>query len=165
MILAIDPGPSHSAAVLYDDARQRLVDFKYAPNAELREWIRRSGPARGYQRTTLAIEMIASYGMPVGAEVFETCVEIGRYIEQWQAMTDHGALLVYRREVKLHLCGSVRATDANVRRALLDRFGPGRAIAVGTKAKPGPLYGLAGDLWAALGVALVASAKDGKRAA
>lgn len=165
IVLAIDPGPTVSAAVLYDSKEPRVVGYKHGANAELREWIRTTGPAAGYRRCTLAVEMIASYGMPVGAEVFETCVEIGRYIQQWTQLADTAIKRVYRREVKLHLCNSVRATDANVRRALLDRFGPGREKAIGTKANPGPLYGLSKDLWAALGVALVVCDGADKRAA
>jgi hypothetical protein len=67
--------------------------------------------------------------------------------------------LVYRKDVKLYLCGSLRATDANIRAALLDRFGPGREIAVGTKRAPGPLYGIKGDEWSALAVALTLQAQ------
>jgi hypothetical protein len=49
----------------------------------------------------------------------------------------------------MHLCNSMRAKDANVRQALIDRFGP-----VGTKKQPGKLYGVATHYWAALGVAV-----------
>ena len=61
---------------------------------------------------------------------------------------------VYRKEVKLALCNSLRARDSNIRRALLDRFGPTRKQAVGTKARPGPLYGVKSHIWAALAVAV-----------
>ena len=57
----------------------------------------------------------------------------------------------------MHLCNSVRAKDSNVRQALLDRFpatGGGKTPQIGTKSKPGPLYGFSKDMWAALGVAL-----------
>jgi hypothetical protein len=96
--------------------------------------------------------------MAVGAEVFETCVWAGRFIERWYRNPRRPThLRVYRRDVKLHLCGSMRAKDANVRQALIDRYGPGKEKAIGRKAAPGPLYGISGDCWAALGVAVTAA--------
>lgn len=107
-------------------------------------------------RDLLAIEMIASYGMPVGREVFETCLWIGRYIEAWEARGGRYQL-VYRKDVKMFLCESMRAKDANIRAALIDRFG-GKDRAIGKKSAPGPLYGMIGDCWSALAVALKAAA-------
>jgi hypothetical protein len=136
--LAIDPGPTRSAFVRWDG--QRVVDSAWCDNEEIRDVIamnRRKGP--------IAIEMIASYGMAVGADVFQTCVEIGRFVEAAQGNVS----LVFRRDVKMHLCGSARAKDANIRQALLDRLGP-----VGTKKAPGPLYGVKSHIWAALAVAI-----------
>jgi hypothetical protein len=105
----------------------------------------------------LALEMIASYGMPVGREIFETCLWIGRFIEAWE-MRQGRYQLIYRKDVKLFHCESARATDANIRAALIDRYGPGKERAIGKKSSPGPLYGLKGDHWAALAVALKAAA-------
>jgi hypothetical protein len=102
----------------------------------------------------LAIEMVASYGMPVGREVFETCVWIGRFQESWRdglRRVPEDVRLIYRRDVKLHLCGNSRAKDANIRQALIDKLGP-----VGTKAAPGPLYGVKSHAWAAVAVAVTA---------
>ena len=79
----------------------------------------------------VAIEMIASYGMPVGKEVFATCYYIGALMEicrTWKVRV----MPVYRKDVKLALCGSPRAKDANVRQALIDLLG-----APGTKKEPG----------------------------
>ncbi len=59
-----------------------------------------------------------------------------------------------RREVKLHLCGTARAKDNNIRAALLDRFGGSRSVAVGTAKHPGPLYGIRSHEWAALALAV-----------
>src|SRR5690606_4735562 len=74
----------------------------------------------------------------------------GRFIQACQAPSTK----VYRKDVKLHLCGSPRAKDANIRQSLLDRFGPGKEKAVGTKQNPGPLYGVKSHMWAALAVAV-----------
>lgn len=108
----------------------------------------------------MAIEMVASYGMPVGREVFETVFWIGRF---WEAAErcNLDCRKVFRKDIKLWLCNSVRAKDANVRQALLDKFprtGGGKTPQIGTKSKPGPLYGVAGDVWSALAVALYAEA-------
>jgi hypothetical protein len=97
----------------------------------------------------LAIEAIASYGMPVGAEVFNTCIFVGRFQQAWR--NPDAVKLIYRRDVKLFLCGSARAKDGNIRQALIDKLGP-----VGTKAAPGPLYGVKSHAWAALAVAVTA---------
>jgi hypothetical protein len=108
--------------------------------------------------SVLAIEMVASYGMAVGATVFETCVWSGRFIERWLVSDKRRPepVRVYRKEVKIHLCGSMRAKDANIRQALIDRYG-GKESAIGKKANPGPLYGMSGDCWSALAVAITAA--------
>jgi hypothetical protein len=92
--------------------------------------------------------MIASYGMAVGASVFETCVWIGRFV-QTASVSGGNVTRVFRKDVKLHLCNSPRAKDGNVRQALIDRLGP-----QGTKKAPGPTYGVKSHEWAALAVAV-----------
>lgn len=149
-IFAIDPGPEQSAMVA-----MRPDGLIYSPrifeNEVIRDLLHHWGghpDAKGKNPDfQLVIEMIASFGMPVGKEVFETCVWIGRFIEafQWEERTHR----LTRNEVKMHLCHSMRAKDSNIRQALLDRFGP-----VGTKKKPGPLYGVKADIWSALAVAV-----------
>lgn len=149
MILAIDPGPEYSAWVMYDEKLKIPVAWGKEPNNDI---VARLGV--GLSAHYLVIEMIASYGMAVGADVFETCVWIGRYIERWFEETEREAKRLFRRDVKLHLCQSPKAKDSNVRQALIDRYGPGKEKAVGRKASPGPLYGLKADMWQALGVAI-----------
>lgn len=139
MILAIDPGPEQSGLVGWEDGR--VLDATIIDNYSARDFVRR----RPWSYDVLAIEMIASYGMAVGKEVFETVFWIGRFYE----CTDKPVRRVLRRDIKLHLCQSARAKDANIRQALIDRFGP-----VGTKRNPGKLYGIKGHLWAALAVAV-----------
>jgi hypothetical protein len=153
--LAIDPGTTESAYVLAwgGEGEMTIVPGRFGkvPNAELLALLvkgsQRSGPfaTAGH----LVIEMIASYGMPVGAEVFETCVWIGRFIQALEL--PHS--FMYRAAVKHHLCKSSKAKDSNIRQALIDRWG-GKDIAIGKKKKPGPLYGISSDVWAALAVAV-----------
>lgn len=152
IVLAIDPGPEQSGWVrLLGD---RLLESGVSPNDRMLEIVRRGDAA------VCAIEMIASYGMAVGREVFETCVWIGRLQQSWHRPDD--VRLVYRRAVKLHLCGSPKAKDTNIRQALLDRWprsGGGATPQVGTKGQPGPLYGISSHAWPALGVAV--TVRDG----
>lgn len=142
--LAIDPGTTESGWVLLG-ADGVPLEFGKTANEELLEDVIHSRAGE------LVIEMVASYGMPVGAEVFETCVWIGRFL---QAHGGRGRL-IYRRDVKLHMCGVTRAKDGNIRQAVIDRFG-GKDKAIGKKAAPGPCYGMAGDVWQALALALTA---------
>lgn len=109
----------------------------------------------------LAIEMVASYGMAVGKDVFETCVWIGRFVQAYPGRTHW----VYRKDVKMALCGSMRARDSNIRQALTDRYGPGREKAVGRKKAPGPLYGIRTHLWSALAVGVTWQQEQQRRAA
>lgn len=143
-IVAIDPGPIHSAMVVLRDGR--VARAWYELNERIVDELSFEA---AYE--PVAIEMIASYGMPVGAEVFETCVWIGRFM---QACPDPSRVTrIKRGEVKMHLCNTTAAKDGNVRQALIDRFG-GKDAAIGKKKTPGPLYGISGDKWAALAVAV-----------
>ena len=160
IVLAIDPGNTESALVLYDaDARVVLGHAKHDNETALVDLRSRTAELRDAH---LAIEMIASYGMAVGAEVFETCVWIGRFVQAWWPRP---WTKVYRREVKAEVCGDSRAKDANIRQALIDRFGPGKERAIGTKRSPGPLYGISADQWSALAVAVTFAAQRAARSA
>lgn len=148
-LLAIDPGTSESALLLYDTVAGAPIEWAKEPNDG--QWGNR---ARWWAAERMAIEVVASYGMPVGADVFTTCMWTGRFIERWVGNGYPPPTQIFRKNVKLHLCGSTRAKDSNVRQALIDRYGPGKEKAIGKKATPGPLYGMSGDCWAALAVAV-----------
>lgn len=159
MILAIDPGPEQSAWLLLDDAGMPVrFAIEHNPTVLARMY------SRDFPSAMLVVEQVAGFGMPVGAEVFETVFWSGRFIEAWvgrwgpsNEMEVDGAFdRIKRHEIKGHLCRNVSAKDANIRQALIDRFGPGKAKAVGLKKTPGPLYGVANDVWSALAVAVTA---------
>jgi hypothetical protein len=153
-ILAIDPGNTKSALVAIDFGADTSVISAclYDDNAEIRAAMMQI--AEGAVEHELVIEQIESFGMAVGASVFETCFESGRFAEVWESCSGKAAHRLPRRAVKLYLCNSSKAKDGNVRQAVMDRYGSDRATAIGTKKKPGPLYGISGDQWAALAVAL-----------
>ena len=142
-LLAIDPGNIESAYVLMDGYRP--VDFGKVPNDQLLDTILARGLVKWPE--VVAIEMIASYGMPVGREVFDTCVWSGRY-SLAMALGGTAVEYVYRQEVKLNLCGSSRAKDANVRQALIDRFAThDLKNGKGTKGNKDYFYGFRADIW------------------
>jgi hypothetical protein len=139
MIIAIDPGPKASAFCFME--KDAISMCGKIGNEQLLEMLSEQG------HNPIAIEMIASYGMPVGAEVFETCVWIGRFIQAHRGQHR----FIYRKDVKMNLCKSMKANDSTIRQALVDRFGP-----KGTKANPGLLYPLKSDIWSAFAVGITA---------
>lgn len=144
-ILAIDPGTTESGWCYFDG--EKVLGSGVSRNEDVLMLI-----LAGRLGESVAIEMIASYGMAVGREVFETCVWIGRFVQANVQKRGYPPQLIYRRDVKLHLCGNPRAKDANIRVALIDLIGP-----QGTKKAPGPTYGVKSHAWAALGVAVTAA--------
>lgn len=147
-VLALDPGTVETAYVLWDGSK--LFSKGILPNKEIISGI--------YDSLWFAhacyIEEIAGYGMNVGAEVFKTIYWYGRFAEAWYAnsLSATEAVLVPRKTIKLHHCGSNKATDANVRQVLVDRFGP-----PGKKSNPNPItFGVSTHVWSALAIAVYA---------
>lgn len=148
LILAIDPGTTESGWVQLANG-QPAASGK-TENGALLEMV---GECLAFDM--LAIEMVASYGMAVGEEVFRTVWWTGRFAEAWWAGGNGLPREIKRKAVCLHLCNSPRANDSNVRQALIDRWG-GKAAAIGNARAPGPLHAVKGDAWQALGVAVTA---------
>lgn len=159
-LLAIDPGNEKSAWVLYDTENRVPEKFSITQNDDL---ISALADYRNHHANHLVIEMVASYGMAVGREVFETVFWIGRFYESFDSGVLPRKSRLYRRDVKMHLCGCNNAKDSNIRQALIDRYGPGKDKAIGTKKSPGPLYGVSKDVWAALALAVTWSDTRGEK--
>lgn len=146
-ILALDPGNTQTGYAVIEMPEFRLVEFGKIDNEEMLGRIVGSAlpPV-----DAVVIEMVASYGMAVGREVFETCVWTGRF---HQAAGHPNTHYVYRKEEKEILCGSLRAKDANIRQALIDRYARhDLKNGKGTKANPDVFYGVSKDVWAAIAV-------------
>jgi hypothetical protein len=145
-ILAIDPG-THRSAWLLLAAGGRPTAFGKVDNDEL---VARLRGDRGLRPDpdVLVIEEITSYGTrPVGRETFHTMRQAGRFEEAL-----HGTPVVYVARGTVARQLGARG-DAGVRAACIDRFG-GKDAAIGRKAAPGPLYGIATDVWSALALAI-----------
>lgn len=143
-ILAIDPGNIESAYCLIDTDTYKPLSFGKQDN----NWLLGFIDTQGALFHKVIIEMIASYGMPVGKEVFETCVWIGRF-KQIAESQDIVVEYIYRKDEKINICHSMKAKDSNIRQALIDRFGE-----VGTKKNPGWFYGFKADIWSAYAVGI-----------
>ena len=147
-MLAIDPGNVQSAFVVFEPmgATGYIMSSGIVSNQDMLALCEEGFP--DCCPDWMAIEMVESFGMAVGKEIFETVWWTGRFCQAWDN-EDVQHTRVYRKEVKLHLCGSPRAKDGNIRQALLDRLGP-----QGRKSQPGPTYGISKDMWSALAVAV-----------
>lgn len=159
-ILAIDPGFRQSAWLLYDETTKLPVRFAIYDNEILVQRLRELDSSLGFDPhddPRIAIERVEGFGMAVGVEVFETVLWTGRFME---ALHPIPVERVSRKDVKIHLCGTHRAKDQNISQALQDRYGGDRREAMGTKAHPGPLYGISRDIWSALAVAITFAERD-----
>lgn len=159
IVVSIDPGTTESAIVVWDG--QKIIRANFVPNDSMVQLLTEplllldSSDLRVWAMAELYVEMIASYGMAVGKEVFETCLWIGRFIERWDGMGKRHKL-IYRRDVKLHHCGTARAKDANIRAELINKYG-----APGTKKAPGLTYGISKHLWSAFAIATYVTETNG----
>lgn len=156
-VIAIDPGSEESGYVIVEKDSYKVLDKGKKPNEEVLGILMLTlyDALEAHEETPeVAIEMVASYGMPVGREVFETCVWIGRFIEACRGYYPR-LERIYRAEERLAICKSPKANDATIRRALADRFAYGEPnYGKGTKKKPGWFYGFSADVWQAYAVAV-----------
>lgn len=148
-IIGLDPGTSDGAVVVWEPYERRVVYHDIKPNADLLEWLRTQT-----ESSVIACETIMSYGQRVGAETFETCFFIGRVMEicHQRRFEFHA---IKRKDVIMVHCASNKASDADVRAAMIAYVGP-----PGTKKAPGPTYGLNSHMWSALAIATFMPAKE-----
>lgn len=157
-ILAIDPGNVESGYAVINMPDFELLDFGKVNNNKLLDMIR-DLEFGGWKKSNtyfkinhFAIEMIGNYGMPVGKDVFETCVWIGQFKEALEAQ---GEIVnyIYRKDEKMTLCENMKAKDSNIRQALINRYAKHNfKNGKGTQKNPDTFYGVANDVWQAIAV-------------
>lgn len=156
MFLGIDPGPKVSGWCVYHPITKSVICSGVDETEEVLEWLRTKSirPAGTFiDGATLILEKVVSYGQRIGVETIQTIQYIGRMEEIW-----HGCrpILLSRPEVLGELTGSRNTKEAGAREALIDLHG-GKDKAIGTKAAPGPLYGVKSHAWSALALCVVQS--------
>jgi hypothetical protein len=148
-VIGVDPGTAHGAYAVWDTTSRKIIDFGDIVNDDLLEWLRTQT-----HTDIICCETIQSYGQNVGAETFETCFFIGRVQEIcWQRKQTF--VPVKRKEAILTHCCSQKATDAQIRKAMLEYAGE-----TGNKKNPGPTYGVSGHVWSALAIATFLPAQE-----
>ena len=163
-IFAIDPGTTESGFCVVDYDTMKPVKFGKVRNTDLMDIIHDICFGTPPDNLVFCIEMIAGYGQAVGREVFETCVWIGRFRQTVEDFYVFPVRYVYRKDVKLALCGSMKANDANIRRALIDKYAKhDLRSGKGTRNNPDWFYGFKKDIWQSYAVAETWKEMEGER--
>lgn len=146
MILCIDPGTEQSGCVLLTPSGV-VESAGMKSNAEIVMLLRSAKELT--DADVLVIEMMENFGKTLGTAALRTVWWSGRFSEAW---LDRKGILreMPRREVKLALCGSMRAKDPNVRASLIDLYGG----EIETK-KGGRLSKVKSHAWQALALGVV----------
>lgn len=129
--LCIDPGNKQSGWITCVEDESVVGHLRITRSGiDLNRTIRRamSQQREVHKEVTLLVECPKPTGLPVAAEVMETLIEIGRFLQMWRGPWSY----IFRQEAKIGITRSAKSTDANVSQALKDRFG-GESIAVAGK--------------------------------
>lgn len=148
-VIGLDPGTTHGAYAIWDTVSRGIIDSGDIDNHDLLHWLRTQEHTR-----IICCETIQAYNQPVGGETFETCFFIGR-VHEICFNRKHQFIPLKRKDIVLAHCCALKATDAQIRRAMIDYIGE-----PGNKKNPGPTYGVAGHVWSALAVATFLPAKE-----
>jgi len=172
-IIGIDPGPEQSGVVIIDEDLKVLAHHSQIPTREIRCL---SEPSfLSADDVIVVIEDLSPRGGTNQAQMFarwertiQTAKTIGR-LEQICAERGWGYVEIYPSTWRARICGAANARDAQIKACVRNIYkgqglacGGGTHPAQGIKSKPGPLYGLKGHAWDALGVALAYLDKRGK---
>jgi len=141
IVLAIDPGNGRSGVVRFDG--ERVLYAGVIPNPDVLQIIADDNS------DVLALELFVATNQRLGNESIETIHWCGRFHQS--SGDPDSVMLIPRMQVKRALGLGHRDGDKQVRARLVELVGE-----KGTKANPGPCYGVKSHAWAALGVAYAA---------
>lgn len=149
-ILALDPGNSHTGAVIVRHDLAIINIFSHTENSSLIKMI----PTLEFDQ--VVIERVRSYGMIGGGDILDTAYMCGYYAA---LLRERGyPVKEYTRpEIKKRIGLKHNSNDSEVRKLIIPKYEPtggGRIPQIGTSYKPGPLYGLTEDSWQALAAAI-----------
>lgn len=162
-VLGIDPGTTETAYCLCEvndtlcSCSLKVQQFAKVDNQEMVEIlesiITHSLVSAEVEEIHIVIEHLENYGMAIGRTTFETAYFIGRLTEicnRYDLKTNR----IYRHEEKNYICHSVKANDATIKRALIDRFAknPEKNCGKGSKKEPDYFYGFKADCWSAFAI-------------
>jgi len=153
IILAIDPGNIESAYVLWDG--EKMLDKNYLPN---KECLSKFEQQRFQNIDCVVIEMVSSYGMPIGQNTIDTCVWIGIFKQFFHNKEVH---LRFRQTVKMHHCHALNGVnDGAINNVLKGKYGddktqkrPNEVIWNDCVKHNGGREYMNGDIWAAFALA------------
>ena len=148
-VLALDPGNEETGFVLADKDTRRPIEFGKIANRELADMMLKGT----LKFDEFVSERMESMGTLIGRTVLEACEWVGRF-SQIAEFLGCEVNYVYRHEEKINICGDSRAKDANIRRALIDRFAK-TANGKGTAKNPDFFYNFKSDIWSAYAVLTV----------
>lgn len=141
-VLCLDPGPFETGWMVLNRSLELPIEHGIDSN-EYVDNVLISRARTELKAEHLAIEHICNYGREVGQEVFDTAMWVGRFVRSF----DGPFTLCFRPYIRMHLCHSMHAKQAQVNSVLKDRYG-GKGI----KKNPGKLYGVKDHIWSALAI-------------
>lgn len=145
-ILALDVGTTESGFCLMQEQTYMPLRFGKISNEELLVIVKKEDYGK------LVYEAFASYGMAIGQSTIKSIEWNGRFI-QCALDREIPVFPIFRKDEKINICGTMKAKDANIRQALIDRFAKHDfKNGKGTKNEPDWFFGFRADSWSAFAI-------------
>lgn len=120
VIISYDCGNEETGWVVYNVNTKKLLYKNKEKNEEM--FKKTEYFISNLKIKKVGLEYPSSYGMPVNQTLLDTCTIIGILIEKFKKVGIETEL-IFRKTVKMHLCGSVRAKDGAVNSRVQEKFG------------------------------------------